>query len=134
MIKRALLQEDVSTRVVNIYKDPFDIYIGRPGRGRHSIYGNPYAISAGQNRSTVIAWFEDDLLTSVDARFAEIRRNLHTLKGKVLGCYCAPADCHGHVLAWHAESLEPGEVLPLGGKFPRLTQPTPRMTGAKVPA
>lgn len=127
-------QPNLLTRVVNIYKDPFDVYIGRPGRRQESIYGNPYMISTGQNREAVISWFEDDLLTSTEPRFAEMRRHLHMLRGKTLGCFCAPSACHGDVLAWHAENLLPGEALPLGGKVARMTRPVPRKATAGSPA
>lgn len=29
----------------------------------------------------------------------ELLADLHELKGKVLGCWCAPKQCHGDVLA-----------------------------------
>ena len=32
------------TRVVNLYKEPYDVYIGRAGKGREGPLGNPVAI------------------------------------------------------------------------------------------
>lgn len=74
--------------VVNIRKDPYDVYIGRPSR-----WGNPYLIGRDGNRSEVIALYKLYLLDNT-----ELMNALPELKGKVLGCYCKPAECHGDVL------------------------------------
>lgn len=75
-------------RVVNRYKEPFDVYIGRG-----SPYGNPFKIGPDGTREDVIrkfeAWFATQ--THLHARLPELR-------GKTLGCFCAPQACHGDVL------------------------------------
>ncbi len=50
--------------------------------------------------------FEEYLLTRPD-----LLRDLKAeLQGKVLGCWCKPAKCHGDVLARYADSAEPDLV------------------------
>jgi len=81
------------TMVVNIKRDePYDVLIGRP-----SPFGNPFRIGPNGDRRDVIdqyrAWFYRRLATDAD-----FREQVHALAGKRLGCYCAPALCHGDVI------------------------------------
>jgi len=78
------------TTVVNIRKSEYDVYIGRSGKGVHSIWGNPF--SRGTRESN-IAKFEAYLLET-----PELIRKLPELRDKRLGCFCKPKDCHGDVL------------------------------------
>lgn len=64
----------METTVVNKRRENYDIYIGRP-----SIWGNPFVIGKDGTR--------------------ELMNRIHELKGKKLGCFCAPLACHGDVLA-----------------------------------
>ncbi|GGI68671.1 hypothetical protein GCM10007973_02190 [Polymorphobacter multimanifer] len=64
------------------------VYIGRP-----SIWGNPFVIGKDGSRSDVIARYETWLLGN-----AYLVDQLHTLTGKDLVCWCAPASCQGDVL------------------------------------
>ena len=89
------------TRVVNVHKEPYDICIMRP-----SIYGNHYVIGRDGTREEVIAKFR-----------IYFKRRMHNdlvycqavgeLRGKKIGCCCAPLACHGDV---YVEFLE-GENL-----------------------
>jgi len=74
------------TRVVHCKKEPFDVYIGRPSK-----WGNPFPLSLG--RKECIAQYEKWILTQ-----PKLLMDLHELKGKRLGCFCAPFACHGDVL------------------------------------
>ena len=78
----------MQTKVVNKYKDKYDVYIGRGSK-----WGNPYPITATQDRETVIAKYREYILSK-----PELLRDLHELKGKTLGCFCKPKPCHGDVL------------------------------------
>lgn len=94
------------TRVVNIHnKLPYDVYIGRQGKGRDGYFGNPYTIGIDGDRDAVIAlyriWFEQRV-----ADDEEFRARVLALKGQALGCFCAPAKCHGDVII---EWLDQGE-------------------------
>jgi hypothetical protein len=82
--------------VVHCKRQPFDVYIGRP-----SIWGNPFshlAKSAAsfqcESREEAIARYEAWLLSQPEL----VARAKRELRGKVLGCWCLPKACHGHVL------------------------------------
>lgn len=92
--------------VVHNKRSAHDVYIGRP-----SLWGNPFSHlpkSAAEvkvaNRDEAVAAFRDWL---AGARFQEVEpdrrllilQHVSQLKGKVLGCWCAPQSCHGDVLA-----------------------------------
>jgi hypothetical protein len=81
-------------------RNPQHVYIGRAiGSIAGSKYGNPFAISKYAvdpmiERQRVVAQYRRHLVTS--GLIEQARRELH---GKVLGCWCAPEQCHGHVIA-----------------------------------
>jgi hypothetical protein len=81
-------------RVVHCKREKFDVYIGRPSK-----WGNPFVIGPGidkeaeAHRAAVIAKYEAWLREQPHLMAA-----LHELRGKVLGCWCAPKSCHGDVL------------------------------------
>ena len=97
--------------VVHCKHAPFDVYIGR--NGNELGWGNPYShlpesamghalVSDSApdefvcaTRSEAIEKYERWLLAQPDL-VAHAREHL---RGKVLGCWCAPKACHGHVLA-----------------------------------
>lgn len=76
-------------RVVNIYKEPYDVYIGRP-----SNWGNPFVIGPDGTREDVVRKYEEWIKTQPDL----IEKAKIELTGKILGCYCKPLSCHGDVL------------------------------------
>jgi hypothetical protein len=82
------------TKVVHCKKSKFDVYIGRPSK-----WGNPFEIGKDGNRSEVIQKYEAWILTQ-----PQLLADLPELKGKILGCWCAPSSCHGDVLARLVES------------------------------
>ena len=84
------------TQVVNIRKGSYDIYIGR---GRGSIWGNPYEIGKDGSRTMVVLKYELHLLRELQTGKKEIE-DLKELFGKVLGCFCAPDLCHGDIVSW----------------------------------
>ena len=75
--------------VVHCKKDNYDIYCGRP-----SIWQNPYKIGEHGTRKQVIEKYKKYLLAN-----QELLDKIHELRGKVLGCWCAPMACHCDVLA-----------------------------------
>jgi len=83
------------TRVVNLRKEPYDVYVGRP-----SPFGNPYSHKEGTLAKYRVASVEEAV--EKYRKYAEnnhvILSKLHLLQGKRLGCYCAPNRCHGEVL------------------------------------
>lgn len=70
----------------------YDVYIGRPSK-----WGNPFVVGRDGTREEVIEKFDAYLHSRPDLMAA-----LPELWGKVLGCWCSPLDCHGHVLAYEA--------------------------------
>jgi hypothetical protein len=61
--------------------------------GRGSPWGNPFVIGKDGDRKECIAKFREyAILHGIDERAKK------ELKGKVLGCYCKPKECHGDVL------------------------------------
>lgn len=75
-------------RVVHCKREHFDIYIGRPSK-----WGNPFVIAPSASRADVIAQYERWIVYQ-----PELMAALHELRGKILGCWCAPKPCHGDVL------------------------------------
>lgn len=79
----------MSAIVVNRKRgDPYDVYIGRGSK-----WGNPFVIGLDGTREDVIEKYRQYIQTRPDLLAA-----LPELKNKRLGCYCAPAACHGDVL------------------------------------
>lgn len=76
--------------VVNCKQDEFDVYIGRPSK-----WGNPFRVLHESQRMSSIAQFEKMVRQNPKA----MKMIKEELKGKVLGCWCAPKACHGDVLA-----------------------------------
>ena len=82
-------QVNSMARVVNKYKEKYDIYIGRS-----SYWGNPFIIGPDGTREEVIELYRQ----YIEARPYMIEKAKKELRGKVLGCYCKPKACHGDVL------------------------------------
>jgi hypothetical protein len=92
--------------VVNKYKAPFDVYIGRG-----SIWGNPYSITKQHDRNQVIGLYRVYLWNCIHSGDVTIA-DLHALNGKTLGCFCKPQPCHGDIIvkavAWAmTQPIEP---------------------------
>ncbi len=75
--------------VVHCKRARYDVYIGRPSK-----WGNDFKVGRDGTRAQVIARYEAWLATQ-----PELLAALPELAGKTLGCWCAPAPCHGEVLA-----------------------------------
>ncbi|MCG3207134.1 MAG: hypothetical protein FOGNACKC_00734 [Anaerolineae bacterium] len=103
-----LLTEDgylmPETKVVHIDRAQYDVYIGRanPRKGlAASIFANPFKIGE-LTRFEAVERYE----IYARGRMAvdkEFRDAVKGLRGKRLGCWCAPLLCHGHILARLAE-------------------------------
>lgn len=91
-------EHDRLTKVINIHhKVPYDIYIGR---GRGSIWGNPFSHMENTKAEFKVNTRDE----AVDAYLPwildqpQLLELLYTLKNKVLGCFCSPKRCHGDML------------------------------------
>lgn len=105
---------EVPTKVVNIHRgDAYDVYVGRQGHGLDGYFGNPIQLGGscfvcGQvhtNRGPLLACFETYARDRVSSDL-EYRSRVSGLYGRVLGCFCAPDQCHGDVLAKLAGELQ----------------------------
>lgn len=76
-------------RVVHLKREHFDVRVDR-----QTHWGNPFVIGKDGTREEVIAKYREWIL-SEPSIVALARREL---KGKTLGCWCAPKACHGDVL------------------------------------
>ena len=76
--------------VVHCKRDKYDVYIGRPGP-----WGNPFSIGEHGTREEVVEKYAEWLLEQPEL----VAKAREELKGKVLGCWCAPKLCHGDILA-----------------------------------
>ncbi len=79
----------ITRYVVHCKKEHYDVYIGRGSK-----WGNPFVIDKDGTREEVIMKYRAMLMTRPDLLAA-----LPELRGKILGCWCAPKECHGDVLA-----------------------------------
>jgi hypothetical protein len=59
---------------------------------RRTEWGNPWQIGVHGDRPTVIERFRAETLPGLGPW-------LPTLRGRVLGCWCHPESCHGHLIA-----------------------------------
>jgi len=76
------------TSVVNLRREDYDLYIGRGSR-----WGNPFRIGRDGTRNEVIEKYAEWIRSQ-----PILLANLEELRGKRLGCYCKPQQCHGDVL------------------------------------
>lgn len=90
--------------VVNKRRSRFDVYVGRPTK-----WGNPFIIDQDGTREQCIAKYRAWIVTQPDLMAA-----LPELRGKTLGCYCAPAPCHADVLAELANPRAEGNMYLFG--------------------
>lgn len=74
--------------VVHCKREKFDVYIGRP-----SMWGNPFSIGKDGTRADVVEKYRAWIQTQ-----PQLLAALPSLRGKTLGCWCAPNACHGDVL------------------------------------
>lgn len=91
----------MKTKVVNKYKESYDVYAGRG-----SIFGNPYThldITKTQAKfqvSTIeeaIEKYKEYFYKKIEED-PEFLRQVKLLKGKKLGCFCAPKPCHVDII------------------------------------
>lgn len=90
------------TRVVNLRKEKYDVYIGRAGKEQEGYFGNPFSSGTReQNIADFRIYFENRLWND-----PEFRVKVIGLKGKRLGCFCKPKACHGDVIVEFIENYD----------------------------
>lgn len=99
-------EDGVQTRVVNVRTEEYDVYIGRanPRYGlKRSKWANPFRLKSEAERPAMIERYREWIMNQPD-----LLARIHELRGKRLGCWCAPKPCHGDVLAELADRMETG--------------------------
>lgn len=89
--------------VVHLMNDPYSVRIDRK-----SIWGNPFHIGPHGTRKQVIAKYREWIMLPHQEHLRVRARK--ELRGKVLGCWCAPLPCHGDVLVEIANEPVKGEM------------------------
>lgn len=109
----AWLQRPPRTRVVKLRRSrahgvvqDCDVYIGRACRlGGWNLpaspWANPFSVEQCGSRAEALRRYRAHLMQRPD-----LLRQLPTLRGKVLGCWCHPLPCHGDVLAELADATQ----------------------------
>jgi len=85
----------MTTQVVNIRYETHDVLIDRRTKA-----GNPFIIGRDGTRAEVITKYRE--WAPKQPWFQEW---LNVIRGKRLGCWCAPLPCHGDVLAEFADAM-----------------------------
>lgn len=84
-------------KVVNIFKQPYDIYIGRKNIDlglEESIWANPFKINNENSRDVVLENYRKHIISN-----NLLYNKLEELEDKKIGCYCKPKNrCHGDIL------------------------------------
>ena len=85
---------------------------------RRSEWGNPFEMPDDGGRAEVIGKFTKFYLPYKDG----LLTRMPTLRGKVLGCWCYPEECHGHLIAEivNRESVGPQTAGALADYFAAL--------------
>lgn len=92
------------TTVVNLYKEDYDQYIGRPGKGKDGYFGNPHILKPNEPRGLTVNRFTIYFYERLQ-HDPEFKERVHSLKGLRLGCFCKPNPCHGDVIAEYLNNL-----------------------------
>ncbi len=114
-------ESKAGTTIVNIANDSCEVYIGRGTEyrthmlaegikpGEEGWLGNPHPIgwcdicSEYHTRIECINKFTQDFYRKIN-NDPEFRKSVLSLKGKRLGCYCKPKECHGDIIKKWIES------------------------------
>ena len=101
-------------------KDANNIYVGRfvVGFDTDFKWGNPYRIKTYKSRKKVVELYEKYI-----GKNRLLLDSVGELKGKVLGCWCAPLHCHAVVLHRLAGNPPPGT---------KMTETTPAMEASEL--
>jgi len=114
----------VKTRAVNLRLEPYDVYIGRPGRGHAGLLGNPVKVGEACLVCSQTHWSKGDTIPCFkryfDGRIAtdpKYKALVLGCKGQRLGCFCRPERgfgghlmCHGQVIAAYLEGVAPEKI------------------------
>jgi hypothetical protein len=93
------------TSVVDIRLAKYDVYIGRAGDGLSGYFGNPFRLNHESERAAVLTKYRAYFYERME-RDKFFKARVHDeLRGRVLGCFCAPMPCHGDIIAEYLNGL-----------------------------
>lgn len=102
------------TQVVNIRNDECDVKITRtrknevPEPPAFGCFGNPFTVG-DYGRDGAIKMFKAYFYKRIEEDQA-FRQAVLSLRGKRLGCFCKPLDCHGDIIAAWLDNQPPPDI------------------------
>lgn len=98
-----------TTKVVNIFHEKYDVYIGRSGKGEDGYFGNPFRLSTPLERGSTISKFREYFYNRIK-NDTEFKNRVETeLLNKKLGCFCKQkmrdVPCHGDIYIEYFDNL-----------------------------
>jgi hypothetical protein len=99
-------KRQLTTQIVNVYEESYDVYVGSPSDGtnprdiqpgEYGFLGNPFEDMADRKESidTYCRYFAQRLAEDRRFRFAVL-----AIRGKRLGCFCEEGEvCHADIIA-----------------------------------
>ena len=91
------LSEKYKGKIVHCKRQKYDVYVGRP-----SIFGNPFTLKDDSNREEVIELYKRYFYQKIETN-SQFKKAIDKLKGKILGCWCYPKDCHARIIIDYLE-------------------------------
>lgn len=98
------MTDQQTTRVVNIRKEDYDVYIGRVGKGQDGYFGNPIRLNPGETRGSTLEKFKEYFYNRLQTDL-QFKERIEALKGMTLGCFCKPNPCHGDIIKEYLDSI-----------------------------
>lgn len=100
--------------IINIYHQvPYDVYIGRAGKGQSGYFGNPIQKNKICPECSDIHKTGGETLICYEkyarrriANDSKFKDAIKALKGKILGCFCRPKNGFGEQLLCHGQVIE----------------------------
>lgn len=100
-------------------EDENNVYVGRSGvvfiktnedkkeryPKKSSVFSNPFKIGRDGDRNDVLDKYREYIVEKLDKE-SSLKDELLRLKGKNLGCWCAPEPCHANILLELIEKYE----------------------------
>jgi len=96
------LDKKYKGKIVHCKQQKYDVYVGRP-----TDFGNPFKIGKDGNRLEVIEKYKEWFYYQLE-KDTEFKRKVIGLKGKILGCWCYPKDCHARIIIDYLEGVNNG--------------------------
>ena len=99
----------MATKVVNLFRESYDVYIGRAGKGKDGYFGNPFPLLPSEERGATIERFKKYFYNRIETDI-DYKNRVLALKGLTLGCFCKQKNkevpCHGDIYVEYLNNLE----------------------------